>query len=522
MKTLSFRATWFLVTLAVLALGSPARADFVMQWGSPGTGPGQFHGDRSVGVDAWGNVYTVEDSRIQKFDGNGNFLTQWGTAGSGDGQFSQAAGVAADGSGNVFVIDAAAGRVQKFDSNGTFLLKWGSSGLGDGQFANPLGVAVDAVGSVYVVDFGGRLQKFDGNGTLLTKWFTFGESRGVAVDVSGNVFVIAGGSDLNNRVDKYDANGISLAFWGTGGISGCGDGEFDTPTGIAVDANGDVYVTDMNNHRVQKFTNDGAFLAKWGGLGSGDGQFRFPTGIAVDANLNVFVADQFNSRIQKFGQGIGVGGGECPIVVPPPPPTPEEQVAALSGVVQSLVAEGVLLPAQGNSLLTKLNDALGLVTDGHLIGAIGKLGDFIKQVSTFMKTGKLTSAQGQPLIDAAQALIAELRASSANHAAALVTTGGGETDIDVSGAAGAFRLHPGRFDPASGLVTLRFDLPHTSPVSVKFYDIAGRGLYEAELGSLGPGRHEWSWAPHTAGSALLFYRLKAGELTATGKVMSVR
>src|SRR5438874_7357047 len=109
------------------------------------------------------------------------------------------------------------------------------------------------------------------------KWFTYGQSRGVAVDASSNVFVIAGGSEANNRVDKYDPNGNSLAFWGT---RGCGDGEFNTPTGIAVDANGDVYVTDGNNHRVQKFTNDGAFLAKGGGLGSGDGQFSFPSGIA--------------------------------------------------------------------------------------------------------------------------------------------------------------------------------------------------------------------------------------------------
>jgi streptogramin lyase len=463
-------------------------------------------------------VYTVEETRVQEFDGrNGNFLAQWGSAGTGDGQFYQASGIAVDGSYNVFVIDGS-GRVQKFDSNGAFLLKWGSPGFGDGQFATPLGIAVDAAGNVYVVDFGGRLQKFDGNGTFLTKWFTFGQSRGVAVDASGNVFVIAGGSESNNRVDKYDSNGNSLAFWGS---PGCSDGQFNGPAGVAVDANGDVYVTDMNNHRVQKFTNDGAFIAKWGGLGSGDGQFSFPAGIVVDSHLNVFVADPGNARVQKFGLGIGIGGGECPIVVPPPPPTPEEQVAALSGGVQTLVAGGVLLPAQGNSLLTKLNDALALMTQGNLKGAIAKLGDFTKQVSSFIKTGKLTPEQGQPLIDAAQALAAELKATL-SHATAALTTGGDEYGIDAPGTAAAFRLHPGSFDRASGAVTLRFDLPHTSLVSVKFYDVAGRAIDEAELGSLGPGRHEWSWVPHSTGSALLFYRMRAGEITATGKVMLVR
>ena len=72
---------------------------------------------------------------------------------------------------------------------------------------------------------------------------------------------------------------------------------------MAVDASGNVYVADMVNDRIQKFTSEGTFLAKWGSQGNGDGQFRIPSGVAVDASGNVYVADSDNDRIQVFASG---------------------------------------------------------------------------------------------------------------------------------------------------------------------------------------------------------------------------
>ena len=77
----------------------------------------------------------MQNNQIQKFTPDGTFLTQWGSFGTGDGQFKQPWGVAVDSAGNVYVTDYWNHRVQKFTSSGAFLTQWGSAGTGDGQFA---------------------------------------------------------------------------------------------------------------------------------------------------------------------------------------------------------------------------------------------------------------------------------------------------------------------------------------------------------------------------------------------------
>ena len=279
---------------------------FIAQWGSHGTGDGQFDTPRGIAVDSSGNVYVVDviNGRIQKFTSTGSFLTKWGKSGTGDGQFISPYlnGIAIDSYGNVYVADTGNYRIQKFTSDGSFLTKWGSSGTGDGQLSCRFYIAVDNSGNIYVADSANaRIQKFASSGAFLAKWGSsgtgdgqFSNSSGIAVDSSGNVYVA---DEYSNRIQKFTSSGTFITKWGS---SGTGDGQFNNSTGIAVDSSGNVYVADQTNNRIQKFTSNGSFITKWGSYGHGDGQFYWPSGITVDSSGYVFVADSYNNRIQKF------------------------------------------------------------------------------------------------------------------------------------------------------------------------------------------------------------------------------
>ena len=89
----------------------------------------------------------------------------------------------------------------------------------------------------------------------------------------------------------------SLVKWGS---QGNGDGQFNLPTGVAADSQGNVYVVDWSNNRIQKFTSSGVFVTKWGRWGGVNGRFYGPRGVAADSQENVYVADWSNHRIQKF------------------------------------------------------------------------------------------------------------------------------------------------------------------------------------------------------------------------------
>ncbi len=225
------------------------------------------------------------------------FLLKWGTPGTGDGQFSWPQGVTVDSDGNVYVADAYNERIQKFTSSGNFLTKWGT--CDPDEFSFPYGVAVDSDGNVYVSDgVNKRIRKFTSSGTLITEWGTgeYSYPLGIAVDSEGNVYVSDTG---NHRIQKFTNEGEYILQWG--GTYGSGNGEFKSPRHVAVDSESNVYVSDSYNNRIQKFTSSGTFLTKWGTEGAGDGQFKFPQGIAVDSLDYIYVVEHDGYRVQVFG-----------------------------------------------------------------------------------------------------------------------------------------------------------------------------------------------------------------------------
>lgn len=119
--------------------------------------------------------------------------------------------------------------------------------------------------------------------------------HGIEVAANGNVYVA---DTDNDRVQVFDANGALLFAFGSGGS---GPGQFDTPHGLALGPNGDVYVAEHGGTpRVQRFQADGTYVLGWGTKGGGPGQFNHPHGVAVDADGEVFVAENPTQRIQKF------------------------------------------------------------------------------------------------------------------------------------------------------------------------------------------------------------------------------
>jgi hypothetical protein len=130
-----------------------SNGNYLMEWGSYGTGSGQFDGVRELGTDGRGYIYVSDgNNRIQKFTNDGSYVSEWGTSGAADGQFGAIGEMAIDTGGNFYITDSMRNTIQKLDSNGTFISKWGTAGSGDGQFNNIGKLAIDSHNNVYVAD----------------------------------------------------------------------------------------------------------------------------------------------------------------------------------------------------------------------------------------------------------------------------------------------------------------------------------------------------------------------------------
>ena len=228
----------------------------------------------SVCVDASGYMYVADNAnaRILKFPPGSTGATMGTTvaggngAGNGANQFVNPVSVFVDSSGNIFVVDAINDRVQKFApgaASGVTAAGGNAYGSRPNQFNGPACVHVDGVGDIFVADA------------------------------------------ANNRIQKFlpgATNGITVA--GGNGF-GTAKNQLSTPSSVWVDDSGYIYAADVNNERVQKFppgsnsTTDGKTVAG-GAQGNGPYQFSGPNSVCVDKQGNIFVCDVGNNRVQKY------------------------------------------------------------------------------------------------------------------------------------------------------------------------------------------------------------------------------
>jgi hypothetical protein len=297
----------------------------------------------SAAVDAVGNVYIADTNNdtIRKLATDGTLTTFVGaafSAGSSDGtgaaaSFDGAIGVAVDAAGNTYVADHNNHTIRMVTSGGvttTFAGTAGQFGTIDGvgikaQFDAPAGLAIDATGKLYVSDqdnhtirtisstgivatLAGTAQTFgsvDGSGPAAR----FAMPSGIAVDHAGTVYV----ADRQNHNLRKITGSVVTTLAGAAGTAGSADGlgtaaRFDTPLGVAVGADGNVYVADSANHSIRKVTPDGnvtTFAGAAGIAGSTDGlgtaaRFHTPAGLAIDPSGDLYVADLGNHVIRKI------------------------------------------------------------------------------------------------------------------------------------------------------------------------------------------------------------------------------
>jgi sugar lactone lactonase YvrE len=264
-----------------------------------------------------------------------------GSTGYGDGTgssalFNQPAGLAIDASGNLYVADEGNNCIRKVTPSGMVTTLAGSTtpGYKNGQgaaaeFFSPNGIAVDAAGNVYVTDVlneairkitpsgsvttlaGGTEGSADGTGSAAQ----FDYPYGITIDGSGNLIVA---DAYNNRIRKVTPAGVVTTIAGSGatgaGNGGFADGPvvsavFKAPYGVAVDASGNIYVTDGGNNRIRKISSGNVTtVAGDGSTGYQDGalnsaEFAAPQGLVVDRSGNIYVTE-YLSNVREISGGV--------------------------------------------------------------------------------------------------------------------------------------------------------------------------------------------------------------------------
>jgi DNA-binding beta-propeller fold protein YncE len=294
-----------------IRLGGPGDEELIGEFFDHGEGDGHSTWPFGVTVDKNNHVYVSDEwaNTISVFDADGKFIRKWGQTGSGDGQLLRPAGLAVEKNGNIIVVDSGNNRLQVFSPDGKYLAKCGSAGSGEGEFNQPWGITIDKDDNIYVADWKNhRVQKLTHDGKFIMSIGEYG-----TVPAPPNAFAV---TYLGPHVSSLPSEDFPKA------------GTLNHPTDVAVDPDGDIYVTDWGNHRVCIFDADGGpitclwgdaqVMSKWGQqsidanpdmmkarrrVKSLEPQYRFcfPTSVEFNPKTDeIIVADSQRNRLQIY------------------------------------------------------------------------------------------------------------------------------------------------------------------------------------------------------------------------------
>jgi DNA-binding beta-propeller fold protein YncE len=269
---------------------------------------GGFDAPFGVTYDASGNLYVVDhfNSRAELFDPTGKYVGEVGGAGVPFGSFNFPRGIlvipstSAKWAGDIMVCDSENHRMQIFTPSSFTPGGYDTQPIGHltpngTTFLRPQQISLDPTnGSLWAADTNHhRILNIDLNGNQLHVWNAAGNTRptGIVVDAAGNVYVT--GSNLS----KYNPSGTLLQVVASPGSAA---GKVKAPDGMAIDSTGTIlYVADTGNNRVDEFdlTNNGAFIQSFGSPGTGDGQFNQPYMVAISSTGKIAVSDFLNNRV---------------------------------------------------------------------------------------------------------------------------------------------------------------------------------------------------------------------------------
>ncbi len=243
----------------------------------------------------------TNNKRVQVLDREGNGLKTFGAWGNKPGEFQFPYGIAADSKGRIFVSDLYIGAVSIFDKDGKFLGYFAEKTPAEKLFLMPAGVHI-VDDTVYISDVRKhQVMVFDINGKLLR---TIGKPgvknpgefkapNALTTDKEGNLYVVDTG---NQRVQVFAKDGKFKMFI-NGSKDGKGDSVFVNPRGIGVDSRGNLFVVSNLTHFIYVFDNTGKQIHVFGGQGDLEKQFSLPNGLHIDEQDQIYITDTTNQRI---------------------------------------------------------------------------------------------------------------------------------------------------------------------------------------------------------------------------------